>query len=106
MRIVLLVIGWVLSIGAALNAAFAVVALYYVASGYFAEPALSVEALFRDHLPFMVWSKSAAEAILPADIAEFFFSAPALVVFPLRAVIAGALALLALKAAARREQAI
>lgn len=101
MRIILLVIGWVLSIGAALNAGFAVVALFYVAKGYFAEPGLSVEALFRDHVPFMVWTKPAAEAILPAHVAEFFFSAPALVIFPLRAAVAGALGFLALRAAAR-----
>lgn len=106
MRIVLLVIGSVLSLGAVLNAAFAVVALFYVAKGYFAEPGLSVETLFRDHVPFMLWTKSAAEAILPAHVAEFFFRAPALVIFPLRAFVAGALGFLALKAAARRRPAI
>lgn len=103
MRIVLLIVGWFLSIGAVVNASFAVVALFYVAKGYFAEPGLSVEALFHDHIPFMLWTKSAAEAILPAHLAEFFFSAPALVIFPLRAAVAGGLGFLALKAAARRR---
>ncbi len=105
MRIVLLVIGSVLSIGAAANAAFAVVALFYVAKGYFAEPALSVEALFRDHFPALMWTKSAAGAILPAHFVDWMFSAPALVIFPLRAGVAGALGVLALKAAARRRPA-
>lgn len=101
MRIILLVIGWVLSIGAVLNAAFAAVALFYVAKGYFAEPALSVEALFRDHVPIMLWTRSAAEAIMPAHVVDWMFAAPALVIFPLRAAVAGALGFLALRTAAR-----
>ncbi len=103
MRTILLVIGWVLSIGAAFNAAFAVAALYFIARGYFAEPALSVEALLRDHFPALMWTKSAAGAILPAHFVNWMFSAPALVIFPLRAAIAGALGYWALKAAARRR---
>ncbi|OFX05591.1 MAG: hypothetical protein A3E78_05950 [Alphaproteobacteria bacterium RIFCSPHIGHO2_12_FULL_63_12] len=104
MRVVLLVVGWFLSLGAVLNALFAVIALWFIAQGQFAEPLLSVEALFRDHVPFMMWTKSAAAAILPAHLAEFFFAAPALVIFPLRAAVAGALGYLALKAAARMSQ--
>lgn len=106
MRIVLLILGWLLSLGAMVNASFAVIALFYVAKIYFAEPLMSVETLFRDHVPFMMWTKSAVEAILPAHLAEFFFSAPALVIFPLRAAVAGGLGYLALKAAARRRPVI
>lgn len=105
MRIILLVVGSLLSVGAVLNAAFAVVALFYVAKGYFAEPGLSVEALFHDHFPALMWTKSAAEAILPAHFVDWMFSAPALVIFPLRAAVAGGLGFLALKGAARRQPA-
>jgi hypothetical protein len=102
MKKVLLVIGYLLTFGAAINAILALIALYVVGMNGFAEPGLSVETFMHDHTPFLGWAKSAAEAILPQNVASFFFAAPALVVFPLRAIIAGLLGALALKAARRR----
>jgi hypothetical protein len=102
---VLFVIGWVLTFGAAVNALLALIALYVVGMNGFAEPGLSVETFMRDHTPFLSWAKSAAEAILPANVASFVFAAPALVVFPLRAIIAGLLGRWALRAARSRAAA-
>lgn len=98
MRILLSVIGWVLMIGAAANAVLALVALAFIAMGGFNNFGISVEALMREHIPFLMWTRSAAFSILPPNVAEFFFAAPALVVFPLRAVVAGVLGAWALKA--------
>lgn len=103
MRAILFVIGWVLTIGAAANAVLALVALAFIAMGGFNDFNMSVDALFREHVPFLMWTKSAAFSILPQHVAEFFFSAPALVVFPLRAIVAGFLGLWALKAARPRS---
>ena len=102
MRAILLFVGWVLAIGAALNAAMAVVALVFIAQSGFADVGMPVDALIANHIPFMAWTKETAAAILPAPVVEFFFATPALIIFPLRAAVAGLLAALALKAALRR----
>jgi len=101
MRTLLLVIGWVLTVGAAANGAMALVTLYFVGAGGFADWAMSVDTLLTEHASFMLWAKAAAFSILPADLASFFFGAPALIVFPLRAIVAGLLGMWALKAARR-----
>ena len=105
MRAVLRVIGWVLIIGALANGAMALLMLFVVGEGGFSDFGVSVETIIREHAPFLVWTRGAASAILPAHVADFFFAAPALVVFPLRAIVAGALGALALKAARRKAAA-
>jgi hypothetical protein len=104
MRMVLLVIGWVLTIGAFANAALAAYALYIIGAGGFADLGMSVDALLTGHAPFLAWTKGAAAAILPENIAQFFFTAPALMIFPVRAVIAGLLGSWALNGARRRNK--
>ena len=76
MRTVLRIIGYVLIFGAAVNALLAAIALYVVGMNGFAEPGLSVETFMQDHTPFLGWAKSAAEAILPANVARSFLQRP------------------------------
>jgi hypothetical protein len=101
MRTVLRVIGWVLIFGALANGAMALFTLAVVAQGGFSDFGVSVETMIRERAPFLQWTKGAAGAILPPHVADFFFLAPALVVFPLRAIIAGVLGAFALRAARR-----
>lgn len=103
MRVVLLVIGWVLTFGAVANGAMALATLYFIGAGGFADWSMSVESLLTQHAPFLLWAKAVATSILPARLADFFFAAPALVVFPLRALVAGLLGRWALRAACGRN---
>ncbi|MEZ5920383.1 MAG: hypothetical protein R3C60_03425 [Parvularculaceae bacterium] len=101
MRAILLIIGWVLTIGAAANAAFAGWALVLIGQGGFTDWGMSVDAMIADHAQFLAWVKPFANSFLPAHFVEWMFATPALVVFPLRAIIAGLLGMWALKAARR-----
>jgi hypothetical protein len=92
----------VLIIGALANGAMALFTLAVVAQGGFSDFGVSVEAIMRENAPFLIWTRDAASAILPPHVADFFFAAPALVVFPLRAIVAGALGAFAFKAARRK----
>lgn len=101
MRAVLRFIGWVLVVGAVANAAMAIDALYVVGRNGFADPGISVDALISGYVPFLGWTRGTASSILPPNVVEFFFASPALVIFPLRAIVAGLLGGWALKAARR-----
>lgn len=104
MRMLLTVIGSILLFGAAANVAMALVALYFIGAGGFADPpGMTVETVIRDHARYLEWTLPAAEAILPAKLAHFFFAAPALILFPARATIAFLLGAWALSAARRRR---
>ena len=78
--------------------------LAVIGAGGFADWGMSVDTLLTEHATFMAWAKSAADAILPDGLAHFFLGAPALIIFPVRAVIAGLLGSWALKAARRRNR--
>jgi len=103
MRAILKFIGWILVAGAAANASMALLALYVAGQNGFADLGMSAEALISGHAPFLAWTRNAASSILPTNVAGFFFAAPALVMFPLRAAVAGLLGGWALKAAHKRK---
>lgn len=101
MRTVLAFIGYILLFGAAANGAMALAAVYFAATGA-ADWGASVETLMRDHTPFLMWTKPVADAILPTHVADFFFATPALVLFPVRAIVAFLLGSWALKSSRPR----
>ncbi|MCA8888424.1 MAG: hypothetical protein KDA46_06340 [Parvularculaceae bacterium] len=106
MRVIFLIIGWVLTIGALVNVAMAAAALYFIGAGGFSDWGMTVETMMREHTTFLAWTRDVADMILPANIVQFFFDSPALVLFPARAIIAGVLGSWALKAGRRRKSII
>lgn len=99
MRIILAFIGSILLFGAAANAAMALLSLYVVGADGFSDWGMTVEAVIRDHARLVEWTLPAAEAILPGEVARVFFAAPALVLFPIRAIVAYLLGAWALRSA-------
>jgi hypothetical protein len=105
MRSVLLFIGWASLVGSFLDGAIALFALWIVADGSWAEPALSVDTLLRTHLPFIYWVKQIAFHVLPNGLVVWIFALPALILFPVRGIVSMLIGGWVLSAARRMPQA-
>jgi hypothetical protein len=101
MRTFLLIFGWASFVSSLLDVAVALLAVWVVAGGGWAEPGLSVDTLLREQLPFIYWVKQLAYYVLPQGFVDWMFAWPALVLFPLRAVVSTLIGAWALSAARR-----
>ncbi len=104
MRSFLLFIGWASLVGSVLDVAVALFALWIVANAGWTEPALSVDTLLRLHLSFIYWVKQIAFFLLPNGFVVWIFALPALVLFPLQAILSTLIGAWALSAARRMKK--
>ena len=105
MRSFLVFVGWASLVGSVLDGAMALFALWIVAGGGWAEPALSVDTLLRTHLPFIYWVKQVAFYVLPNGFVGWVFALPALILFPVRGFVSTLVGAWALSAARRMPRA-
>jgi hypothetical protein len=101
MRTFLLIFGWASFVSSLLDVAVALFAFWVVAAGGWSEPSLSADTLLREQLPFIYWVKQLASYVLPQVFVDWMFAWPALVLFPLRAVVSTLIGAWALSTARR-----
>lgn len=101
MRSFLLFFGWASLVGSVLDVVIALLALWVVADGGWSVPGLSVDTLLRVHLPFIYWVKQVALYLLPQGFVDWILAWPALLLFPLRAVVSTLIGAWALSVARR-----
>jgi hypothetical protein len=95
MRTALIVFAWVSLVGSLFDGAIIAFHIWLALAGE-ANWSLSVYAFFQAHLPWLLWVKDVAYAILPHDFVDWVFDLPNLAYFPVRimiSVLAGWLAL-------------
>ncbi|HUF56915.1 MAG TPA: hypothetical protein VMM55_10200 [Thermohalobaculum sp.] len=96
----LVIVGWLLLVGSAIDALVLVYAGWIVLDG--AGPAgMSVDVFLRDHLAWIYWIKQVAYVVLPDGFVTWVFRLPALAWFAFRLVVSTLLGAWALSAARR-----
>lgn len=87
MRMFLVIFGWASVVGSIIDAALALFVLWIIAAGAWSDPGLSMDAFLKHHLAFIYWVKQLAYYILPEGFVTWAFNLPALIVFPVRAIV-------------------
>lgn len=95
MRVFLLIIGWASVIGCFGDALLALYAVYLTFANDAVTSAISVEHFLLHHVEFIYWVKHIAVAVLSDNVAQWLFSLPALIYFPVRIVLGIAISLFA-----------
>ena len=100
MRAFLLAIGWLSLFGSAADIAIVSFAIILALGGE-ANWAISVGALFQDHISWLMWIKELAYVILPDALVDWIFELPAILYFSVRFVVSTFIGIWALRAADR-----
>ena len=102
-RTALLFVGWSGIVGSIIDGAITAVAIWFASTTNSAGYSMSVDSLFRDHLPWLYWVKQVAFSILPDELVTRLFAVPALILFPVRVVVSGLIGKWAFVVARRYE---
>ena len=83
-RFILLFIGWAAVLGSFLDLGFGGLAVWFIATGGWTQPWMSVDVLLEHHLSGIRWLKQVPYFFMPGELVTWVFAQPALVFFTVR----------------------